>query len=73
MRRGVNAFALRVAVPALVFTLLAEADLGAYRWEVLIAYHAAEIAVLAATFLICRALGCGGWRRPTCSACRRSS
>ena len=51
---GVNLFALRVAVPALVFHLLAEADLPAYDWGVLLAYLAAEIAVYALTFAICR-------------------
>lgn len=51
---GVNVFALRVAVPALVFRLLAEADFGAYEWSVLGAYLAAEITVYALTFALCR-------------------
>ncbi|MEM7509067.1 MAG: AEC family transporter [Pseudomonadota bacterium] len=51
---GVNVFALRVAVPALVFRLLAEADFAVYDWGVLGAYLAAEIAVYALTFALCR-------------------
>ncbi|MEL6479552.1 MAG: AEC family transporter [Pseudomonadota bacterium] len=51
---GVNLFALRVAVPALVFRLLAEADVAAFDWPVLLAYLAAEILVYALTFALCR-------------------
>ncbi|MEM9098727.1 MAG: AEC family transporter [Pseudomonadota bacterium] len=54
--KGVNSFAMVVAVPALMFTLLGEADLGAYNWSVLLVYMLAEIAVYGLTFLICRFL-----------------
>ncbi|MEM8793295.1 MAG: AEC family transporter [Pseudomonadota bacterium] len=54
--KGVNTYAMVVAVPALMFTLLGEADLGAYDWSVLVVYLAAEIAIYALTFLICRYL-----------------
>ncbi|MEM0923999.1 MAG: AEC family transporter [Pseudomonadota bacterium] len=51
---GINLFALRVAVPALVFRLLAEADLAGFDWPVLLAYLAAELAIYALTFALCR-------------------
>ncbi|MEM6905146.1 MAG: AEC family transporter [Pseudomonadota bacterium] len=59
---GVNAFAMKVAVPALIFGLLSRADLEGYDWRVMGLYALAEVTVYGATYLVCR-YGFGLMRR----------
>ncbi|QIE55256.1 AEC family transporter [Pikeienuella piscinae] len=51
---GTNTFVVSVAVPCLLFRLIALADLSKIDWPVLVAYEGSLIALYALGYLICR-------------------
>ena len=60
MAQVINRFVFFVAVPILLFRLIATAPIATYEWLLILAYLAAEITLYAAGFLVARLL----FRRP---------
>ncbi len=60
MATGINRFVFLIAVPALLFRLIAGVDFAQFEWRLLFGYLAVEIIVYAAGFCVARLL----YRRP---------